>query len=134
MRLEDLKIYNLSMEIGKEVWSVVETWDSFSKDTMGRQLIRSADSIAANISEGYGRFHYKDAKNFAYYSRGSLYETRTWIIKAHQRKIMNDSDFKSLSEKTEILSKMLNSYIRSIGNVSEPNENYGGHFPMTNDY
>lgn len=126
MRLEDLKIYNLSMEIGEEVWTIVKNWNSFSKDTLGKQLIRSADSIAANISEGYGRFHYKETKHFGYYSRGSLYETRTWITKAHQRNIVNETDFKRISDKLEMLSKMLNSYIKSIGNVSEPNENYSG--------
>lgn len=126
MRLEDLKIYNLSMEIGEDVWTIVKNWNSFSKDTLGKQLIRSADSIAANISEGYGRFHYKETKHFGYYSRGSLYETRTWITKAHQRNIVNETDSKRISDKLEMLSKMLNSYIKSIGNVSEPNENYSG--------
>jgi len=38
------------------------------------------DSIAANLSEGFGRYHYKEKKNFSYYSIGSLYETKTWIV------------------------------------------------------
>jgi hypothetical protein len=28
-------------------------------------------SIAANLSEGFGRFQYKENKQFGYYSRGS---------------------------------------------------------------
>ncbi|TMI72809.1 MAG: four helix bundle protein [Bacteroidetes bacterium] len=42
----------------------------------------AADSIAFNISEGYGRFHYKENKNFCYYSRGSAKETLTGVHKA----------------------------------------------------
>jgi len=44
-------------------------------------LIKAVDSVAANISEGFGRYHYKEAKHFSYYSRGSLYETKTWLTK-----------------------------------------------------
>ncbi|HEY3404205.1 MAG TPA: four helix bundle protein [Ohtaekwangia sp.] len=133
MDIEDLKIYGLSMKIGDEIWTIVANWNNFVKDTIGKQLVRSADSIAANISEGYGRYHYKDSRNFGYYSRGSLYETKTWLTKAHQRKLVNDQDFNNLSEQLGILSRMLNSYIKSIGNVNEPSENYGTDLPMTSD-
>lgn len=66
MKLEDLQVYQLSLEIGEKVWKIVNTWDYFAKDTIGKQLIRSADSIAANISEGFGRYHFKDSKRFYY--------------------------------------------------------------------
>ncbi|MEJ5995551.1 four helix bundle protein [Pedobacter sp. Du54] len=46
------------------------SWDFCAKDTIGKQICRAADSISANIAEGYGRFHYKENKNFCYYSRG----------------------------------------------------------------
>ena len=59
MRLEELKVYQLAIDIGERVWVVVCKWDYFAKDTVGKQLVKSVDSIAANISEGYGRFHYK---------------------------------------------------------------------------
>lgn len=77
MKLEELEIYQLSMEIGEKVWEIVNAWDYFAEDTIGKQLIRSTDSIAANISEGFGRYHYKDSKRFYYISRGSLFETKT---------------------------------------------------------
>lgn len=72
MKLEELQVYNLSMDIGEKIWVLVVNWDFFAKDTIGKQLVRSADSVAANLSEGYGRYHFKEAKNFSYYSRGSL--------------------------------------------------------------
>jgi len=84
LNLEDLEIYQLSMEIGEEVWAIVNQWDDISKHTIGTQLIRSVDSIAANISEGFGRYHYKEAKQFCYYARGSLFETKAWLTKARK--------------------------------------------------
>jgi len=56
MKLEELQVYQLSMEIGERVWEIVIKWDFFSKDTIGKQLVRSVDSIAANLSEGFGRY------------------------------------------------------------------------------
>jgi four helix bundle protein len=57
-RLEDLEIYNISMEIGDEVWKIVANWNYFARDTIGKQWTRAIDSVSANISEGYGRFSY----------------------------------------------------------------------------
>jgi four helix bundle protein len=134
MSLEDLKVYNLSMELGESVWSMVDQWNYYQKDTIGKQLVKAADSVAANLSEGYGRYHFKENKNFSYYSRGSLYETKTWLTKAHNRKLIPDADFRKLLLTIELISKMLNSYIKSIGNVSEPIEDYGDLALMTNDH
>ncbi len=133
MELESLQVYNKAMSLGEEVWNIVDKWDFYQKDTIGKQLVRSADSVAANISEGYGRFHYKESKNFGYYSRGALYETKTWLQKAHSRKMISDQQFKDLQESINTIGKMLNGYIRSIGRVDEPEENYGPRSDEPND-
>ncbi|RZK51111.1 MAG: four helix bundle protein [Pedobacter sp.] len=65
-RIEDLEVYMLAEEFSNEVWDVLNKWDYFAKDTVGKQVCRSADSISANIAEGYGRFHFKENKNFCY--------------------------------------------------------------------
>ena len=57
MRLEDLQVYQLAMDIGERVWEIVVRWDFFAKDTVGRQLVKATDSMAANLSEGFGRFY-----------------------------------------------------------------------------
>ena len=118
--LEDFKVYNLSMAVAEDIWSLVSKWSYFEKDTIGKQLVRAADSIAANLSEGLGRYHFKEAKNFSYYSRGSLFETKTWLTKSVNRKLLPEDQFKTL----EVIGKMLNSYINSIGIVNEPLEEY----------
>jgi four helix bundle protein len=112
------------MKLGEDIWAIVNSWDYFQKDTIGKQLVRAVDSIAANVSEGFGRYHYKDSKNFNYYARGSLYETKTWLTKGHNRNMVSKNQFETLSSEIEILGKMLNSYIKSTGNVSEPFEEY----------
>jgi four helix bundle protein len=115
MRLEDFVVYNLAMDLGEEVYTLVMKWSIFDKDTIGKQLIRSTDSIAANLSEGMGRFHYKERKNFSYYSRGSLFETKTWLQKAKNRNLIDEVIFKKLMNDIELIGVKLNNYIKTIG-------------------
>jgi four helix bundle protein len=117
LRLEDLKVYQLAMEIGSDIWLLVEDWSTFAKDTLGKQITRSADSIALNIAEGYGRYHFKENKNFCYIARGSNMETKSAVIKAKSRNLISENDFNRLFEKLELLHKLLNAYIKSIGKV-----------------
>lgn len=88
-KLSDLKVYQIAMEIGEFTWSEVDKWNSFAKETLGKQIVRSADSIALNISEGFGRFHYKENKNFIYFARGSYFETMTAFRKALKRNLID---------------------------------------------
>jgi 23S rRNA-intervening sequence protein len=64
LRLEDLEVYKVAMEIGEIVWKIISRWEYFEKKTLVAQYVEAADSIAMNISEGYGRFHYKENKTF----------------------------------------------------------------------
>lgn len=112
--LDDFKVYNLAMRLADDIWKVVDKWSYFEKDTIGKQLVRSVDSIAANLSEGLGRYHFKESKNFAYYSRGSLYETKTWLAKAQSRGLILDSQFKALASDMNLIGRMLNTYINSL--------------------
>lgn len=114
MNLEDLNIYKISMEVGDDVWDIVDNWKYFEKDTVGKQLVKAADSIAANIAEGFGRFHYLDKKKFINYSRGSLLETKTWIIKASRRKLVDKGKAEKIISDLDKLAKMTNSFINSI--------------------
>ena len=116
MKIEDLNVYSLSMEIAEDIWQVVSHWDSYARDTIGRQLVSAVDSVAANLSEGFGRFHYREKKHFTYYSRGSLYETKTWLTKANNRKLITSSDFSDFTKRIDDIGIKLNNYIKSIGN------------------
>jgi four helix bundle protein len=115
MKLEDFVVYNLAMDLGEQVYNFVAQWSIFDKDTIGKQFVRSTDSIAANLSEGLGRYHYKERKNFSFYSRGSLFETKTWLQKAKNRHLIDDVNFAKMMGEIEIIGLKLNNYIKTIG-------------------
>ncbi len=113
--LHELRVYQLAMRVGEDVWSLTLGWEWLAKQTVGLQWIRSADSIAANISEGYGRYSFKENARFCYYARGSLRETQTWLEKAITRKLVTESIADELSLKLETLRRQLDNYIHSFG-------------------
>ena len=120
MQLDELRVYTLSMEMGEKVWNIVVGWNYFAKDTIGKQLVRAVDSVASNLSEGFGRYHFKETINFGYYSRGSLYETRTWLTKAHNRGLITGELFNQFMKEVDDIGVKLNNYIRSIGKQKKP--------------
>ena len=119
LKLEDLEIYQLALAIGDIVWGIVDKWQWFAKKTTGAQFVEAADSIAANIAEGYGRYFYKDRKQFCYYSRGSLLETKNWTIKSLTRSLIKQSEYDNLIEKLQTLHHKLSIYIKKLKDNSQ---------------
>jgi four helix bundle protein len=127
MKLEDLKVYELAMKIGHSCWFLIAKWNYFERDSTGKQLVKAADSIAANIAEGYGRYHYKENRYFNFVARGSLFETKTWLEKTANRDLISNEEFSQLKTEMNELGRMLNGYIKTIGKeniVEEPEAPY----------
>jgi len=112
--LMGLRIYQLAEALADEVWHEVIAWKPFARDTVGRQLVEAADSIGGNIAEGYGRYYYKENRQFQFYARGSLHETRHWLRRSCVRKLMSDVRCKELTAKVEELAPQLNAYIKTL--------------------
>ena len=108
----------MAEQLADLVWDLVLPWEAFAKTTVGHQLVRAADSVGANIAEGYGRYHYKENLNFCFYSRGSLKETGTWLTKAKNRNLISIEKFEELNQLCESLSVKLNNYIKTIGKTT----------------
>jgi four helix bundle protein len=116
---EALRVYQLSEKLCDAIWKVVRAWDRLAQDTLGRQIIRAADSIGANIAEGTGRGSFQDNRRFVRNARGSLYETRHWLRRAHNRSLLSAEAVKTIKPMMDELGPKLNAYLRSIGPVAE---------------
>jgi four helix bundle protein len=111
---ENLKVYQLSENLADAIWDIVLKWHQLAKDTVGKQVIRSSDSIGANIAEGSGRGSVIDNRRFARVARGSLYETKHWLRRAFRRKLLTAKQIESLRALIDDLTRTLNGYIRSL--------------------
>lgn len=112
--LHNLEIYKLSLVLSDMVWDIFQSIHKTYKFSMGDQILRSADSIGANIAEGFGRYHYKDSLKFYYNSRGSLFETKHWIFLLYKRQLIDDNVYNSFNEKLDTLGIKLNNFINFI--------------------
>ena len=114
---ESLRVYQLSETLSDEIWTIVIKWNVFARDTVGKQLVRAADSIGANIAEGTGRGTFVDNRRFVRIARGSLNETQHFLRRAYKRKLLNDKDIRVLRPLVDELAPKLNSYLKSIGKM-----------------
>ncbi|AFY31700.1 four helix bundle protein [Calothrix sp. PCC 7507] len=119
-RFQDLQVYQLSERLADDIWKMVDGWNFFAKDTIGKQIVRSADSIGANIAEGLGRGSYQENKRFVKIARGSLNETQHWLRRAYTRNLLTNEQIDATKTIIDELAPKLNSYLNSIGNI--PND------------
>jgi four helix bundle protein len=112
---EELRVYQQAEDLADRIWEMVLAWNALAKDTVGKQMIRAADSIGANIAEGHGRGSYADNRRFVRISRGSLCETRHWLRRAYRRKLLTKEQVEQLKNLVANLGPQLNAYLKSIG-------------------
>ncbi|MBW1870276.1 MAG: four helix bundle protein [Deltaproteobacteria bacterium] len=115
LRFEELDVFKLAEQLADDVWDIVLSWKYFEKDTVGRQFVRAADSIGANISEGAGRGSQKDNQRFVRISRGSLNETKFWVRRAKKRSLITEDQSIAITKIIDELGPRLNAYLKSIG-------------------
>ena len=116
---ENLRIYALAETLADSIWNIVTAWDNFARDTVGKQIVRSADSIGANIAEGVGRWDLQDQKRFIYIARGSVNETKHWLRRAYKRKLLSSAEVKALKPLLDELAPKINAYVRSLGRMKK---------------
>lgn len=88
-----LIVWQKSMRLFELVWDACfnETRIDFK---LRSQIADAAQSISANISEGYGRRSINEYIQFLYYALGSLGETMTRAIGLKQTKQISDQRFR----------------------------------------
>ena len=117
---EKLRVYQLSEKLADQIWDVVVGWNAFAKDTVGKQVVRSSDSIGANLAEGCGRGTFLDNKRFVRMARGSLNETQHWLRRAYKRNLLTRKQVDALRPIIDQLGPSLNAYLKSIGGSPAP--------------
>lgn len=112
LQLNDLDCYKISFTLSNYIWEVVVKWDYFAKSTVGSQFTRAADSISANIAEGFGRYGKKDKICFYRYSYGSIKESFDWNEKAYKRSLVSKEQYDHIFKELDKLPMLINQLIK----------------------
>jgi four helix bundle protein len=88
-KVEELKIWQKSITLAKQVYKVVADLPGDEKFGLSSQIKRCAVSIASNIAEGAGRNSNKEFKYFLGIANGSSYELHTQLILTYELNLID---------------------------------------------
>ncbi len=110
----DLDVYNIAMQLSADVWRLVMRWPNFARWTIGKQLVRSAGSVPANVCEAFGRHHHRETLWFLQIARASAKETRCWLEQSSANGLIDQVTWQDLEERTTRVERMLAGLSRSL--------------------
>ena len=110
LKFEELRVLGAVETISDDVWQSILGWDPFPREVVGGQFAQAADSIGANIAESYGRFHYGEKLQFLYYARGSLFETKYWLNRAHARGLIPSDQVEEFASQLSVIARQINAF------------------------
>jgi four helix bundle protein len=125
---EDLKAWQLARCLMIDCHEVANTLPPIERYDLAPQIRRSSKSVMANIAEGYGRYHYLDSLRFYYIARGSLDETISHIITAHDLHYTNDPRHQKLCDLGREAERTLNGYINYVWKQKQGHAHYGDRY------
>ena len=123
MSVQSLRIYVLAQHINSKVTTQVLSWTYLHQQTLGRQILRSADSITNNISEGYARVRTGERLQLLWYAEGSIQETKNGVRRCVQRRILDE---KAGSELVTHLTRLSISLVEFMHAILEKDPEYSG--------
>jgi four helix bundle protein len=84
------------------------------KLSLGFQIRKALISTSANIAEGYGRYHHKEAIQYYRITRASLYELKDHLISCFDFNYIDRTTLKIGIYRIETAKRILNGYISYI--------------------
>ena len=112
LKLNDIEAYKISFHLSNYVWDIIIHWNHFAKGTVGEQFVTAADSISANLAEGFGRYNKKDKIKFYRYSFGSVKECFDWNEKCKVRQLVTIEQYNHIFAQLNLLPLKINFLIK----------------------
>ena len=114
MIYKELIVWQKSMELVKEIYSLVKMLPKEETYALSDQMRRAVVSIPSNIAEGYGRKSTVEYSRFLDIARGSLYELETQIHICVMLNFFNQENTEKAFSLSQEVGKMLNSLITKL--------------------
>ncbi|MBI9032085.1 four helix bundle protein [bacterium] len=96
----EMPVWQKAMDLSVAVFNITLGLPKAEDYGLISQIRRSANSVSANIAEGFGRYSNRDKCQFYVIARGSAYETQSHLIYGHNVKYFE----------TAIVEKLIHDY------------------------
>ncbi len=114
IEFEKLEVWQLGVELVKEVYGLIKVLPDDEKYGLTSQLKRASVSVPANIAEGYGGYHYMDKIKFYLNARGSLFELKSHLLITKELNLISEEELKKILILINKLGIKLNNFITSV--------------------
>lgn len=111
---EKLEVWRKAHELTLDVYKLTDQFPTKENYRIISQLCRAVSSVCANIVEGNARGSFKDYLRFLYIARGSLDETRYFLILSKDLGYITKVQFEKTNDQSLEIGRMLNGLINSI--------------------
>ena len=115
----DLNVWKEARSFQLFIFNLSKSFPPEEKYKLSDQIIRSSRSIAANIAEGHGRFHFQEQIQFCRQARGSLSQVLNHIYTAFDCNYISKEQVIEVENKADLLLKLVNGYIFYLKNQKQ---------------
>jgi four helix bundle protein len=122
---ENLEFYQDTLKLVKAAYRFASELPDYERYNLADQLRRAACSVALNIAEGYGRYHYLERLRFMYIARGSPAETHSAFLIGKTVGYCSDEQLHWIAALRAQIEKQLNGYCRFIRSQQQGGAEYG---------
>jgi len=112
-KFEELIAWQEARKLVNQIYDITDR-DRLKDLGLANQIQKAAVSVMANISEGFGRYSFKDSKQFFTMARGSVSEVQSHLYVMLDRKMISESSFNDIYEQAAKTSKLINGLIRNV--------------------
>ena len=110
----DLNAWQKAHEFILKIYKITKKFPKAELYGITGQQRRAAYSIAANIAEGFSRYHYNDKVRFYHGARGSVSEAQNFLFLSRDLCFLGRDDFANALNLSKEVIRLINGLIRSI--------------------
>lgn len=110
---KDLLVWKLARELRVQIYVLVRNFPQEERFALNTQMRRAAQSIGANIAEGFGRYSYRENIQYCRQARGFAFEVRDHLVTAVDAEFITQEEYAQSDALAQRVIQTLNGYIRS---------------------
>ena len=111
---EKLDVWQKAIAFADVIYSQTRTFPNEERFGLTNQMRRAAVSISSNLAEGASRMSQADFGRFVEIAAGSVFEVTSQVFVAKKQKLLTDTQFETIYQYAEELSRMLSGLRRSL--------------------
>ena len=113
--LRDLRVWREAAGLAADVVRIAGRMRGPAAVSSADQVVRAAESIAANIAEGYGRGFGRDGARFLRIARGSAAELESHLCIAVDAGRLQPEELQPIIARTRLVRAMINGLTQRVG-------------------